>query len=60
MLDCHKSLSNQEVIENDKTDLAENLALILVKHPELVQVVDRWPKLPEHIRAVIGLLIERG
>jgi len=43
-----------------KTDLAENLALILAEHPDLALIIEHWPELPEHIRAAIRLLIEGG
>jgi hypothetical protein len=38
--------------------LAENLALILVEHPELEQIVLAWPDLPENIKAAISLLVQ--
>ena len=38
--------------------LAEKLALILVEHPEVEQVVLTWPTLPEPIKAGIKVLVQ--
>ncbi len=58
MPEIHKSLLGQDLTKTDKTDLAENLALILVEHPELEQIVLAWPDLPENIKAAISLLVQ--
>jgi len=56
----HNPLSNKPLTENPKTDLAENFALILAKHPDLAKVVESWSRLPENIKAAIRVLIEGG
>jgi hypothetical protein len=37
--------------------LAENLAQIVEKHPELAKLIKAWPELPEHIKAAIKALV---
>ena len=48
--------SNQALTENGKDDLACFLALLAEKDPDLALVVERWPDLPEHIKAAIKTL----
>jgi hypothetical protein len=40
--------------------LAENLALLTAKYPELEQIITAWPNLPEDIKSQIKALIEQG
>jgi hypothetical protein len=40
--------------------LAENLALILVEHPELEQIVLAWPDLPENIKPIGSSEVKLG
>jgi len=54
----HKCLSNQDVTENGKTNLAEKFSLILAEHPELEQIVLAWANLSVEIRRIIGKIIE--
>ena len=44
--DCHESC------------LDSCLAFSLQEHPELEQVVERWPDLPEHVRQAILCLLK--
>jgi len=37
--------------------LAENLALLYQKYPELQQIISAWPDLPEHIKAAVKTLV---
>jgi len=50
-------LQNQHLHENSKDDLAEFLALLQEKDPDLALVVKAWPDLPEHIKAAIKALV---
>jgi hypothetical protein len=34
------------------------LAILLQKYPDLVQLVERWPSLPEHIKAAVKALVQ--
>jgi len=56
----HKSLSNQDVTKNGKTDLAEKFALILVDHPELEQILLTWPRLPVAIKKAVVKIVKRN
>jgi hypothetical protein len=38
--------------------LAASLDKILQKHPDLTQVVERWPDLPDTIKTTIKTLVE--
>jgi len=51
-------LNTQGLTENSKNDLALCLALLAEKCPDLAQVVEAWPKLPEHVRKAIILLAD--
>jgi hypothetical protein len=39
--------------------LAASLDKVLQKHPDLAQVVERWPDLPESIKTNIKTLVEK-
>jgi len=54
----HKSFSDKALTESDQNDLAENLALLTAKYPDLALVVERWPNLPENIKAAITTLVQ--
>jgi len=41
-------------MENGKSDLAENLALILQDPPDLVEIIRIWPGLPVDVRRAIA------
>jgi hypothetical protein len=38
--------------------LAEFLALLQEKDPELQEIISAWPKLPEHIKQAVKTLVE--
>jgi len=38
--------------------LADFLAFLAEKHPDLAVVVKAWPTLPEHIKAAVNVLIQ--
>ncbi len=42
--------------ETQKENLAQNLAFLVQKHPDLAEIVQVWPDLPEHIKAAIKAL----
>jgi len=44
--------------ETNENDMAHSMALLLQKHPDLAQVVEHWPNLPEHIKAAIKALVK--
>jgi len=56
-LNQDKPLQNQHLHENSKNDLAEFLALLKEKDPDLALVVKAWPNLPEHIKAAVKALV---
>jgi len=43
--------------ETTQNDLACFLALLQAKDADLAQVVERWPNLPEHIKAAVKALV---
>jgi hypothetical protein len=53
-----KPLKNQELTENPENDLACFLALLAEKDADLALVVERWPGLPENIKAAIKALVQ--
>jgi predicted ATPase len=50
-------LQQQTLTENEKNVLASCLALLAEKDPDLAQLVERWPDLPEHIKTTIKTLV---
>jgi len=50
---------NKEVMKNAEADLAEILAEIIQKHPELTEIVQAWPDLPEKVKSAILGMIDR-
>ena len=50
-------LSNKEFTEDTENDLAENLALILQNHPDLVEIIRAWPGLPVDVRRAIVKMV---
>ena len=54
----HKPLSDKSLTKTENPVFDTSLANLLQKYPDLAQVVDAWPSLPEHIKAAIKALIE--
>ena len=50
--DISERLVNKELTENSKTATDQKLP------KDLQQVIDRWPELPEHIKAAIKALVQ--
>lgn len=46
-------------MKNAEADLAEILAEIIQKHPELTEIVQAWPDLPEKVKSAILGMIDR-
>jgi succinate dehydrogenase flavin-adding protein (antitoxin of CptAB toxin-antitoxin module) len=53
-----KPFADKALTENRENDLVCFLALLTEKDPDLAQVVDAWPKLPEHIKQTIKSLVK--
>jgi len=53
-----QTADNKTLTENQNPVLSTGLDKILQKYPELAQLVEVWPKLPEHIKAAIKTLVE--
>jgi succinate dehydrogenase flavin-adding protein (antitoxin of CptAB toxin-antitoxin module) len=51
-------LPQQALTANSQNDLARFLAFLSQKDPDLAQVVERWPDLPEYIKTTIKTLVE--
>ena len=51
-----KELSNTLPTETSIA-MVQNPVHILYKHPELIQVIDLWPELPDYIKQTIMTLI---
>jgi hypothetical protein len=51
-------LQSQHLSNVPENDLARFLAFLSQKHPDLAQVVERWPDLPVHIKQAIKTLVE--
>jgi len=43
---------------NPLSSLAQNLALLLQKYPDLAGLIEAWPELPEPVKAGILAMIE--
>ena len=56
-LNQDKPLQKQHLQENPKTDLAEFLALLQEKDPDLAKIIEAWPNMPGHIKAAIKALV---
>ena len=52
-----QALDNKTLTENENPVLSTGLDKILQKYPELAQLVEVWPNLPEHIKTAIKALL---
>ena len=55
-----QSVDNKALTQSENPVLDASLDKILQKHPDLAQVVERWPDLPESIKAEVKALIQEG
>jgi hypothetical protein len=51
---------NKGLTENKNPVLATGLDKTLQKYPELAQLVEAWPNLPEHIKTAIKALLAQA
>jgi hypothetical protein len=51
-------VDNKTLTENQNPVLAASLDKILQNHPDLAQVVERWPDLPDTMKIAIKTLIQ--
>jgi len=51
-------LSNKSLTKTEKPVFDTSLAKIVQKDPELRQLIEVWPVLPEHIKAAIKALVQ--
>jgi hypothetical protein len=53
-------IANEQLTDIHKSCLASSLAFLLQSYPELGNLIDIWPKLPDHIKSAIQALIQTG
>ena len=53
----HKGIGGQSLTEIDKQSVATSVAKVLTESPDLTQIVEAWPSLPEHIKAAFKALL---
>jgi len=51
-------LNNKRLTQKEKNDFAIYLAILQEKEPELCQIIQAWPDLPEHVKQTINKLVE--
>jgi len=54
-----QSTNNKRLTEKEKNDFAIYLANLLPKEPELCQIIEAWPDLPEQVKETINKLVEK-
>jgi hypothetical protein len=55
-----QGIDNKEPTENQNPVLSTGLDKVLQKYPELRQLVEAWPNLPEHIKTAIKALLAQA
>jgi len=52
-----QGIDNKELTENENPVLSTGLDKIVQKYPEIVKLIQAWPKLPETIRSAIVAIV---